>query len=95
MFIVIAIMFCGVAIGYFLRRKQAVKDWTGRLILPIVYTLLFVMGITIGSNDNIMGNLATLGFQALILTIGALIGSMIMALAVWKYFFKKTDTHEK
>lgn len=95
MFIVLGIMFCGVAAGFLMRRHMWVKTGVTRLLIPVVYLLLFVMGVTVGANPNVMENLSTLGFEALVITIGALGGSLILARIVWKYIFKSRITNEK
>lgn len=60
MFTVIGIMFGGIAIGYAMRSC----DWLQKLGKPISYTillLLFLLGISVGSNKAIVENLGTLG----------------------------------
>lgn len=88
MFKIIAIMFLGIASGYLLRRFA----WTQRLGRPIIYTvaaLLFSMGVAVGGNDTIMGNLSTLGWEALLLASACTLGSALMALLAYKLFFRE------
>lgn len=89
MFGILGIMFCGIGIGFILRRKPMVKGRVERLIMPVIYLLLFTMGISVGANQDVMQNISTLGVEALIITLGAVAGSIIAALIVFRLFFKK------
>lgn len=96
MFNILGIMFCGVGLGFLLRRKHAVKREANRLIMPVIFVLLFAMGISVGANKDVMQNLSTLGIEALIITVGAVVGSLVAAKVVYNVFFKNRDaTDEK
>lgn len=88
MFIVIGIMFGGIAVGYLLRRME----WLQKIGKPISYTillLLFLLGISVGANDAIVYNLATLGGQAFVLALAGTTGSVLAAWGVYHFFFKE------
>ena len=88
MFTVIGIMFGGVILGYFFRKKEILQ----KLGTPINYTiclLLFFLGISVGGNKEIINNLPSLGGQALLLAFAGTSGSVIAAWIVYKIFFKK------
>lgn len=88
MFIVIGIMFGGIAVGYLLRRME----WLQKIGKPISYTillLLFLLGISVGANDAIVNNLATLGGQAFVLALAGTTGSVLAAWGVYHFFFKE------
>lgn len=88
MFVVIGIMFGGIAVGYLLRRVEALQS-VGKPISWTIYLLLFLLGITVGSNPDIMNNLSTLGWQAFLLAFAATLGSVVVAGIVYYYFFKE------
>lgn len=74
--------------GYLLRKVEILQ----RIGKPISYTillLLFLLGISVGANDAIMSNLATLGGQAFILAFAGTLGSVLAAWAVYHFFFKE------
>lgn len=47
-----------------------------RLADGALYTLLFILGLSLGVDKGLMGNLPHLGLTGLVLALGALIASM-------------------
>jgi len=86
MFTVIGLMLGGMCIGFLLRRRQL----TGihQIITVLIWILLFLLGIEVGENRQIIEGLATLGLEALAITITAVIGSCLAAWALWKSVYK-------
>jgi len=83
----------GLLMGRLLKKKQAFHRFSERLIMITVYFLLFLLGISVGGNSIIMNNLLGIGFRAIFLSIGAIIGSLILAFLVVRLFFiEKSQT---
>lgn len=78
----------GMLLGFLLRAKQRFVSGNEKLITYAIYLLLFMMGVSIGSNEQIMNSLSTLGIVALIVSMGAIIGSILTGFLVFKLFFK-------
>lgn len=93
MFIIISLMFCGIGVGY-LFRKLPILQKTHISISYTIYLLLFLLGISVGSNKTIMDNLGTLGLEALLIAIAGTAGSVIAAWAVYRFFFKRKEIRE-
>ena len=77
------IMLCGIGTGYLLRNKK--MSFIGRIITALIWVLLFLLGIEVGSNPRIISGLQTLGLEAIALTLG----SALFAWALWKYVTAK------
>lgn len=88
MFSVLSIMFLGVCIGYGLRNWSILQK-TDKTISITIFLLLFILGISIGSNSLIINNLGKFGWQAIILSVSGVLGSLIAARLVLKVFFKR------
>ncbi len=86
MFIVIAFMILGTVVGYIFREKRLSN--ISKIITVIIWTLLFLLGVEVGTNPDIIAGLATIGIEAFIITIAAVLGSAIMALLLWRYIKK-------
>lgn len=82
MFTVILLMLTGIGAGYLLRRLARIK--TQGVITLLIWLLLFILGVEVGSNERIIGALHSLGAEALLLAAGSLLGSAVAAWGVWK-----------
>lgn len=78
----------GIVLGYFLRTRKRLAAINDKFITYAIYLLLLLLGISIGSNKTIVANLPVLGVKALIVTIGAMVGSILLALLTYNLFFK-------
>ena len=65
---IVMIMLCGIGTGYLLRNKK--MSFIGRIITALIWVLLFLLGIEVGSNPRIISGLQTLGLEAIALTLG-------------------------
>ncbi len=88
MLTVVLIMMAGVVLGYFLRTRKRLAAINDKFITYAIYLLLLLLGISIGSNKTIVANLPVLGVKALIVTVGAMVGSVLLALLTYNLFFK-------
>ena len=87
MLIVVMIMLCGIAMGYLLRNKNT--RIVSRIITALIWLSLFLLGIEVGSNPRIVMGMQTLGIEALLLTIGGAVGTIIFSWLLWKYVSRK------
>lgn len=69
MFFLIMTMFSGVAAGYFLRKWKPLAH-IGRAISVTILVMLFILGMEIGSDDQVLGNLSVLGVGSVRLSCG-------------------------
>ena len=83
MFTVIGIMFVGIALGYLLRRQSL--PWINKAITALIWLLLFLLGIEVGHNEQIIRSLPTLGLEAFSIAIVCVLGSCLATWALWKY----------
>ena len=81
-------MISGIIAGVFIHHKPKLIKLNDRLISLAIYLLLFLLGISVGLNKTIVQNIGTLGFQALIITLGAIFGSVLMWWLIWRVFFR-------
>lgn len=83
MFIVIAFMLIGGILGYLFRKRE--PGYISKAIMILICLLLLLLGIDVGKNPEIIEGIATIGVEALIITLAAVAGSAIMSLLLWKY----------
>ncbi|WP_052345234.1 LysO family transporter [Alkaliflexus imshenetskii] len=75
--IVLGLFLVGIIVGRMLLGKPKIHHICNRLMMWAVYVLLFFLGISVGSDAAIIDNIPTLGFQALVLALAALTGSLV------------------
>ena len=83
MFTVIGIMFAGIGLGYLLRRQSL--PWTNKAITALIWLLLFLLGLDVGHNEQIIRSLPTLGVEAFAIALVCTLGSCLAAWGLWKY----------
>ena len=87
-------MFSGVFIGYLLRKHKKLVKPVDKITMFAIYLLLFLIGVSIGSNKEIITNIGSLGIIAVILSSGAIIGSILLSVPVYKKFFKNNENEK-
>ncbi len=93
MYIALGFMFLGMIIGRFLR--NAIKFSLSKFIMFVICLLLFVLGIELGFNDELISKFAQIGAAASIISFLGIIGSCIAASIFFRYFVKGGDKNER
>ncbi|WP_430821591.1 LysO family transporter [Carboxylicivirga caseinilyticus] len=88
-YIVIFLFVVGIIIGRQLKDKEKTRKKVDKSVTYAVYLLLFLLGISVGINDDIIQNFSRIGYKALLLTFGAVAGSVLLAKLVYVFFFKR------
>jgi len=81
MFIVLAFMFVGILTGY-LFKSHKIRFQNG-VILTLIWVLLFLLGLQVGMNDNVVNKFASLGLEAAVIAVAATFGSVVAAKLLW------------
>ena len=89
MFIVLSFMLAGIIVGYLLRSKK-IRFFQG-LIITLIWLLLFLLGLEIGSNNDVISQFGKLGLEAFIIAAGGTMGSVLAA----KFLWKKVERNKK
>ena len=84
-FVAIGLMFLGMLAGFLLRGRPLAAKLT-RCVTPAIMLLLFALGISVGGNTTLMANLPKLGGAAVVLTVGAIAGSLACVLCIRRFF---------
>lgn len=85
----IPILLCiatGILTGYLFRKTGFIK-YTGILLSVVIMLLLFFLGVSTGSNEQVLSNFSGIGLEALLLAVGGTLGSLICAKWVFARFF--------
>lgn len=78
MWLYIVFLATGIALGILDKIPEWLYKRSGRFQLWSLLIILFVMGMAIGSDGDITGKFAEIGFHSLAFALAAVIGSCIM-----------------
>jgi uncharacterized membrane protein YadS len=76
----------GTVVGYFLRRREKVIRIIDSALWGVIVLLLFLLGFAIGRSPQVMRSLPELGFYALLLALGAILGSVLLTAGLNRLF---------
>ena len=85
-------MFGGIAFGYLMRRHRFTH--ISKITIFFIWILLFVLGVEVGGNHNIIKSLHTLGVEAIFIAGMSILGSAVAAMLLWKNV-KKNEKKEQ
>ncbi len=90
--VLLILMFLSGAFGFLMRKHKRLIRLAGRTITYVVYFLLLVMGIVLGKNDELFAKLPSVGLQSLVITIFALLGTILLAWIFGRFVMKTPTT---
>ena len=82
MFTVIVIMFCGVLAGRMVSMRC--RPVASRVVTVLIWALLFMLGVEVGADPRITGNVLTLGLDALVIAVCCVAGSVLLSWVMWR-----------
>lgn len=88
MFNVLILLFVGIGLGYALRRAAIVKK-VEKSVSGTVLVMLFVFGVSIGANSELVSNLGKYGVQAVVLAVAGVAGSLLASYMAYRLAFRK------
>ncbi len=76
MLIIIVVFLTGIALGYVFRGREKLLRLVAGMSDLALYTLLFILGLSLGLDKVLMANLPHIGRNALFLALGAILASL-------------------
>lgn len=87
MIVVLLFLWLSAVLGYFFRRHPLC--WIAPLTTYVIWMLLFLMGIEVGSNRQLIASLGTLGMESVVAAIFMVAGSCVAALLFHRNITRK------
>lgn len=79
----------GVAAGLLKGKfSDSLKKYVSAALTCLVFVLILLMGLKTGSNEAVIANLGLYGLQSLLITVGAILGSIVFAMLFEKLLFR-------
>ncbi len=89
---ILVLMFSGIIIGFVFRKRKTLITSADKLAGWSIYLLLFLLGLSIGSNQLVISNFARIGLNSILLTLSGITGSVLCSFIVYKFIFKKDES---
>ena len=87
MYIALGLMFVGILLGALTRNMFKIK--LSGAIMVVICLLLFVLGLELGHNKELLSSFTTIGVSAIAISVLAVTGSCITGGLVYKFIYKK------
>jgi len=87
MLIVLFCLAAGILLGIVLRRHERFLKIIDQLTVWFIYIFLFLLGLSVGLNREIIAQFGRLGLQAVIIALACVAGSLIPAWFVYHFFY--------
>ena len=87
MFTIIGLMLTGMLLGFLLRKQKLAG--IHKVITVLIWLLLFLLGIDVGGNQEIIKGLHTIGLEAIVITLAGVLGSVTAAWGLWYVLYKR------
>lgn len=84
---VVAIMFCGMAVGFLMRKRRL--RVVPHAVTVLIWLLLFFLGVEVGENPQVINGFRNLGLEALWLALAGIGGTVLFSWALWRWVHAK------
>ena len=89
MIAILLVLSAGILLGLLLVKQTRVHQLNTHLLNGAIYLLLFLLGISVGSNREIIQNLGKIGYEAILIAVASIAGSVLLSGVLFKLLFKK------
>ena len=79
---IVAIMLSGMAVGFLMRKRRL--RVVPHAVTALIWALLFLLGIEVGSNPQVINGITSLGLEALWLSVTGMAGTLLFSWALWR-----------
>ncbi|WP_317855430.1 LysO family transporter [Chakrabartyella piscis] len=88
---IFAVLLIGFALGFFGIIKGRGVKINGKLQTVWLMLLIFSMGVSIGQDKEVIGNLPILGGKALVFAVATVLGSIVLVYVLSKLVLEKKE----
>lgn len=92
MLILITLFIVGILLGWLFRKLKNLEKISGKLTYAAIALLLFLLGLGVGTKDEVRNHLDSLGLTGLLIAVFSIAGSILFAWITWKLFYRKHES---
>jgi uncharacterized membrane protein YbjE (DUF340 family) len=76
-------------VGYLLRERKL--GGVSKAVTVLIWLLLFLLGVEVGGNRAIVTGLHDIGVEAAMITLGAVVGSVLFSWGLWRAISRSSE----
>ncbi|HPS56483.1 MAG TPA: LysO family transporter [Spirochaetota bacterium] len=88
---ILILMSAGIFIGFLVRGRQRLIFIIEKTTGFSIYILLFLLGISVGTNEKVISSFGRIGFNAIIIALSSVAGSILLSFILYKFLFSRDD----
>jgi uncharacterized membrane protein YbjE (DUF340 family) len=89
MIAILIVLSAGILIGLLLIRSPKMHQINNHLLNWAIYLLLFFLGLSVGTNQEVIQNLGKIGYEAVAIAVASIFGSVLLSGIIFKFLFNK------
>ena len=86
---ILVVLSAGIFVGFLLVGRPIWHKRNNNLMTLAIYVMLFLLGISVGTNREVISNLAKIGYESLAIAVASIAGSVLISTILFKLLFKK------
>ncbi len=81
----------GILAGLLIVKKPLLHKINNELLNWAIYLLLFMLGLSVGTNQEVIRNLGKIGYEAVAIAVAAIAGSVVLSGLLFRFLFKGNE----
>ncbi|MEI6276177.1 MAG: LysO family transporter [Prolixibacteraceae bacterium] len=86
---ILLVLSSGILVGLMIVRKPRLHLLNNHLLNWSIYLMLFLLGISVGTNEEVIKNLGKIGYEAVAIALASIAGSVLFSGLLFRFLFKQ------
>ncbi|MEK7718853.1 MAG: LysO family transporter [Bacteroidota bacterium] len=91
MIAILTVLSAGILLGLLIVKKPKLHLFNNHLLNWAIYLLLFLLGISVGTNREVIQNIGKIGYEAIAIGIFSIAGSVLLSALLFKFLFRQDE----
>lgn len=88
---ILLVLSAGILLGLLIVNYPKLHILNNNLLNYAIYLLLFLLGISVGTNREVIQNLDKIGLEAITIAIASITGSVLLSFLLFKLLFNHNE----
>ena len=91
MIAILIVLSAGILLGLLIVKKPKLHLFNNHLLNWAIYLLLFLLGISVGTNREVIQNIGKIWYEAIAIGIFSIAGSVLLSAILFKFLFRQDE----